>query len=206
MGIRDWFNNGRKNKGSLDSKAKMVPIKLASIKDDGDLGVKVEWDRIEGYSELDLFFINVSKEELLSALDSWRWLPLTGLTAFAVSSFGEVYFSNNTGEIFHLDTLEGMLSKVAKSKSELVDILQEEEAQDKLLLGGFVLGARVDGKFLDEGECYDFKIAPVLGGPMTAEQVEKTSFVVKLNIAGQIHGQIKDLPPGTKIDQVIFQD
>jgi hypothetical protein len=32
-----------------------------------------------------------------------------------------------------------------------------------------------------------------------ADNLEPTDFVVSLNIAGQIHGQIKDLPPGAEI-------
>jgi len=71
-------------------------------------------------------------------------------------------------------------------------LLQDEEGRDKLLLDGFVIGARSRGLVLEDGECYDFKIAPILGGPMEAEQIEKTSFVV--------------IAPGTPISKIIIDD
>lgn len=187
MGVRDWFKpKDKKSKVGLD--------------------LKVEWEPIDGSPETDFLFIRVSEQDLQSALGSWRWLPLNGLTAFSVSAFGEVFFRNNTGEIFHIDTIEGQLSKVARNKSELISLLQREETRDKILLSGFVVAARARGLILAEGECYDFKIAPILGGPMEVEQIERTSFIVKLDIAGQIHEQIKDLPPGTEISEVIIKD
>jgi len=182
MGVRDWFKKG----GS---------------KIESELVLDIDWTSIVP-ANLDYLFIKVSDEHVLRALDSWKWLPLDGLTILAVSAFGEVFFRNNTGAIFHLDTIEGQLSKVANDTEELASILDDEEAQDKILLGGFVIGARTRGMVLDEGECYDFKIAPILGGPMNAEQLGKTSFVVKLDFAGQIHEQVKDLPAGAKISHI----
>ena len=69
-----------------------------------------------------------------------------------------------------------------------------------------VIGARLKGLLLDDGECYDFKIAPVLGGKMSSDEMQKLSFVVKVHIAGQLHEQVKDLPPGTRITSVSISD
>jgi hypothetical protein len=55
---------------------------------------------------------------------------------------------------------------------------------------------------LESGECYDWKVDPALGGKISADEIVKRSFVVKVNISGQLHRQIKDLPPGTKINRV----
>lgn len=196
MGIRDWFKpKDKKAKIYLDATETMLSLEL-----------KLEWAPIDGLPELDFLFIRVPEQDLHRALSSWKWLPLSDLTIFAVSAFGEVFFRNSAGEVFHMDTIEGQLLSVANSMSEFFNLLQAEDIQDKLLLGGFVMGARNRGMFLGDGECYDFKIAPILGGAMDAEQIEKTSFVVKLDIAGQIHEQIKDLPPGTKITELVIKD
>jgi hypothetical protein len=96
--------------------------------------------------------------------------------------------------------------EVAKSLTSFAEMLQDEDGRDALLFGGMVLGARKNGLLLEPGECYDFRIAPVLGGPMALEDVDKLSFVVKLDVAGQLHEQVKDLPPGTRINQVTVSD
>ena len=187
MRIRDWFK----------------PKKGASKK---PLAIKVVFDPTPGHEDISFLFISVSETDVLSALESWSWLPIADLTVFAVSAFGEIFFRNESGEVFQIDTIEGLLSKVAINATEFTALLQDEEGRDKLLLDGFVIGARSRGLVLEDGECYDFKIAPILGGPMEAEQIEKTSFVVKLYIAGQIHEQVKGIAPGTPISKIIIDD
>ena len=183
MGIRDWF--------------KPKPSKP---------NLKVEWETPEGFAEAEFLFIRVSEADVKSALGAWRWLPLNGLTVFAVSAFGEVFLRHDTGRILYIDTIEGQLSDVANNMSEFTRMLSGDEMRDKVLLRGFVMSARTKGLCLDDGECYDFKIAPILGGPMDIDHVEKTSFIVKLDIAGQIHEQVKDLPPGTEISEIQIKD
>lgn len=164
--------------------------------------VAIELRPVKGPPELDFLFIAVPPMDILRAVDGWRWLHLEGLTVFAVSAFGEVFLRNNADAIFQIDTIEGRLLKVADSFDELGTMLRASDARDEVLFEGLVIGARNRGLMLDAGECYDFKIAPVLGGQMSVDEIGKLSFVVKLNIAGQLHEQVKDLPVGTKIDKV----
>jgi hypothetical protein len=69
-----------------------------------------------------------------------------------------------------------------------------------------VLLARERGLVLNEGECYEFKISPFLNGPVSFDNLQKMSFKVSLHITGQLLKQVKDLPPGTKITEVRFED
>jgi hypothetical protein len=46
---------------------------------------------------------------------------------------------------------------------------------------------------------YDFTIAPVLGGAIAPENIGVGDFVVSVNILGQIHGQVRNMPSGTRI-------
>ena len=47
-----------------------------------------------------------------------------------------------------------------------------------------------------------FKVPPVLGGPVAVENLTVEDFVVTVNVAGQIHQQIRDLPAGATISGV----
>lgn len=183
MGIRDWL------KSKKTPKTDVLALECVWLPD----------VRQPAYASL---FITVSDEDVRGALENWNWLPLAGLTVCAVSSFGEVFFQNADGVVFQIDTIEGKLSKVSDSVSDFKKLLMLEEERDKLLFAGFVYSMKRNGFFLESGECYDFKIPPILGGEFNIDNIEKTSFVVKLGIAGQIHRQVKDLPDGTEISEI----
>jgi len=135
------------------------------------------------------------------ALEAWDWLDFAEKEPFITTCFGDVFFESKSG-IFFLDTLAGSLEKVASSKDGLQEILNSEEGQDHYLMAGLALAAQENGLTIGEGECLDFKVSPVLGGPLTIENINVMPFVVSLHIAGQIMEQVKDLPPGTKISKV----
>lgn len=183
MGIRNWFNpKNNKTKTGLD--------------------LSVEWASIIGPAEIDNLFIRIADEEIIDLMDAWNWLPINHMTIIATSAFGDVFFQNDLGEVHYIDTIEGKLAKAANSMSEFKALFQQEDARDHFLLAGFVMAARANGLILTKDECYDFKIAPILGGEMTLDQIEKTPISVKLHIAGQIHEQVKNLPVGSKIDKI----
>lgn len=98
------------------------------------------------------------------------------------------------------------LKRACTSFDELRNILNTEEGQDHYLLAGLVLSATDRGLLLDSNQCYDFTISPILGGKLDIDNVEIQDFVVAVNIAGQIHHQCKDLPPGTPISEITIQE
>lgn len=145
-------------------------------------------------------------KDVADALGGLTWIGLDGLEPAAVSAFGDIFFRAADGSVKLLDLVEGRLTQMSGTWSELETQLNNADRQDDLLLAGLVMAARRKGLVPDDGECYDFKKPPVLGGEMSVEQMDKTFFVVKVHIAGQIHRQVKDLPPGTKINKVTIGD
>jgi hypothetical protein len=139
--------------------------------------------------------------DIQKGLEAWDWIDFSGKEPFITTCFGDVFFDSNDG-IYFLDTLGGTLEKVAPSKEELQEILNTEEGQDHYLMAGLALAALESGLNIGEGQCLDFKVSPVLSGPLTVENIDVMSFALSLDIAGQIMKQIKDLPPGTKIDKI----
>jgi Domain of unknown function (DUF1851) len=61
------------------------------------------------------------------------------------------------------------------------------------------MAAAARGLTLDANEVYSFSHPPVLGGQIAVENVETMDFDVSLTITGQLHRQVRDLPPGTQI-------
>ena len=151
-----------------------------------------------------MLLIEQSRNGIDDALESWDWMDFSDKTPFITTAFGDILFESKEG-IFFLDSIGGSLDKVTVTKKELQNILNTEDGQDHFLMAGLVVAARNEGLFLDEGECYDFKVSPALSGPMDIGNLQKMSFKVSLHIAGQLMKQLKDLPPGTKINSIKFE-
>ena len=142
-----------------------------------------------------------SADQYTRALESWTWLDFTGKTPLFASLFGDVFFEAGDG-CWHLDTLDGEFARVWDSREAMEASLATPEGQDHYLLGGLAMSAERSGITLDLSEVYDLAPPPILGGPLKVENITKMDFVVALNIAGQIHDQVRGLPPGTKISGV----
>jgi hypothetical protein len=139
-----------------------------------------------------------SQENYGRALESWSWLDLEGKAPLCTSLFGDVFLGSNDG-VWFLDSIGGSLTRVWDDPAALRADLGNHEAQDRYLLAGLAFAAERAGKVLGPDEVYDLAPPPVLGGTFDVEHVTIADFVVTLNIAGQLHEQIRNLPPGTPI-------
>lgn len=139
-----------------------------------------------------------SAEQYARALESWQWLELDGKAALCASPFGDVFLEDGDG-VWWLDAVEGVLTRPWASREEWAAALSSVEGQDEYLLAGLGLAAEESGLTLGPDEVYGFSVPPKLGGAFDPGNIEVIDFVVSLNLAGQIHRQIRDLPEGTKI-------
>ncbi len=101
-----------------------------------------------------------------------------------------------------LDVIAGDLTRLWSSEGDLIEVLNSREGQAEYLMVGLAAQAENAGLQPSEAEIYGFRIPPVLGGPTELSNVELGDFVVTLNIAGQIHNQVRTLPPGTPISGI----
>lgn len=139
-----------------------------------------------------------SGPEYEQALESWTWLPVAGKAPLFCSLFGDVVLEDGSGFWF-LDHVEGSLQRMWGDRGALDAALASEEGRDRFLLGGLAMAAAQSGLILDATQVYSFATPPVLGGGMSLDQVEVMDFVVAINLAGQLHQQVKDLEPGTRV-------
>ena len=111
-------------------------------------------------------------------------------------------FKNDRGELevavgdevkVALDALEDGFGETRLSREKAKRALVWDELEEAHQNNATVVG---------RSEVYDLAPPPILGGPLKVENITKMDFVVALNIAGQIHDQVRGLPPGTKISGV----
>jgi hypothetical protein len=62
------------------------------------------------------------------------------------------------------------------------------------------------GITLAEGQCYGYRIRPLLGGEYTPENIYPTDIAQYCSLLADMYRQIKDLPDGTKVRIVVDRD
>jgi hypothetical protein len=142
-----------------------------------------------------------SSERYSRALEAWTWLGLEGKVPVFTSLLGDVFFQSETGFWF-LDTVDGTITRAWATEDELRGSLRSVAGQDRYLLAGLAeAAARVLGA-LEAPQVYDFKTPPVLGGQIDVANLGRVDFVVSVNIAGQLHQQVKNRPAGARISGI----
>ncbi|WP_153536492.1 T6SS immunity protein Tdi1 domain-containing protein [Actinomadura macrotermitis] len=137
-------------------------------------------------------------EQFAAGLESWGWIGLDGKAPVFASVFGDVLLRAADG-LWWLDTLQGELTRPWQSTEEVEAALNTADGQEHYLLAGLARAAWERGLVPADGEVYDFTHPPVLGGELDPDNLGVIDFATGLNIAGQIHDQVRDLPPGTPI-------
>jgi hypothetical protein len=136
-------------------------------------------------------------------LGEWRWLIGSELELWHVTKAGDALLHNpDDGSIHFLDVIGGKVQRIAANEAAFEAAVAEPENAERWLMLEIVDGQAALGMRPATDECLSFKHPPVLGGQLDPDNFETCSVLVHFSIAGQIHRQVKDLPPGTKIGEV----
>jgi len=133
-----------------------------------------------------------------SALESWDFLDLADKSPLFTSPFGDV-FMQGPKSYWLLDVVGGSLRELCATGEELTAILNTKDGRDEYLMVGLAAEAEANGLVPSGDEIYDFRIPPVLGGSLAVPNLQLIDFEVAVNLAGQIHEQVRNLPPGTPV-------
>ena len=102
--------------------------------------------------------------------------------------------------------MEGSLTRPWITAEQMQAELSTPDGRVQYLLAGLAKAAKTQGLIPGEDQVYDFTTSPVLGGAMEPATIGVIDFVVGVNIAGQLHEQVRGLPPGTAIQAVAIDD
>jgi hypothetical protein len=109
-----------------------------------------------------------------------------------------VFFQAPDGFWF-LDLLEGMLTRPWPDAGALQAGLNTAEGQDRYLMAGLAFAAERQGIIPSARQVLSFKVAPILGAAIAVENIDVMDFEVIVHITGQLHRQVRDMPPGSRI-------
>jgi hypothetical protein len=132
-------------------------------------------------------------------LDDWQWLLSGSHRLLAVTRTGDAFVEKADGEVIFLDTLEGALKHAATSQTAFFKLLKAGALDPTWFNPNMVALLETRSEHLAPGQCYSYKIPPVLGGSFESANVKALSAMVHFSIMGQLHEQTRHLPTGTKI-------
>ncbi|KPK84361.1 MAG: hypothetical protein AMJ81_05850 [Phycisphaerae bacterium SM23_33] len=175
----------------LGSRRKRLPTALEG----GQTSQPQQWQKLcIGLEGLDC-------DQLLS---DWRWLVGSRHRPVALTVFGDWFLETVDGNILFLDLVSGELKKIASNIDDFRRMCRDRENLNKWFMADFAYLCFDRGIVPGPGQCLSYRIPPILGGELCLENVEVSDLMVHESILGQIHRQVKDLPPGTPIDRIII--
>jgi hypothetical protein len=145
------------------------------------------------------YLIEHSSFDWKTLLEEWRWLLPPEFTVWLFTRTGDLFIKLPDGSIHMLDVGAGQLSRVAESRDDACAKLDEPGVADEWLMIPVVDQLVASGCILSAGQCYSYRVLPVLGGSYAPEGRVVLPIGEHFGAWGSLHRQIATLPEGAEI-------
>ena len=135
----------------------------------------------------------------------WAWVLDDPTQVLMVSAFGNVLVTCHDGTLWQVIPKVLMARKIRNDRN-YVAAFDDEQFRTQWFLEGVAEVAEAALGSLHEGQCYAFKIWPIMGGGFSADNMYVATTTEWLAMSGDVGGQIKDLPSGTTVTLDILTD
>lgn len=135
-------------------------------------------------------------------LEDWGWAMEEPMLPVLITALGDAFAQGQSGAVYYLDATGGTIDRVAGDGQEFQGLLSDSEFVTERMFPARVVELRQAGLTLAPGEVYCHKHPLVLGGEDTLDNYEVASVKVHMSMMGQVHRQVKDLPPGASISEI----
>lgn len=145
---------------------------------------------------IDKSAVMADPEDLLS---EWLWLAPRDAEPMLPTACGDLFLRSRDGSIAFLDTYAGSCNTVAPGYEQWKVMLNDAEQLEDWFRGGLIGALLTAGLSREPGQCFSPLVPQIVNGSWEPSNFHACDLVVHLAVLGQIHRQVKDLPPGTKI-------
>ena len=146
--------------------------------------------------------INPQGLDLETLLDEWSWAMPEPTRPVLLTAMGDVFAQGDSGTVYFVDSVEGTINAVAENGESFQLLLKDSQFVTDHMFPSRIVQLRNAGKTLAPQHVYSHTQPLALGGEDDLANVDVTDASVHLSIHGQVHRQIKDLPPGTPISDI----
>ncbi len=137
-------------------------------------------------------------------LNDWTWLVGEDISVLCITKMGDVFIQKPNG-IYFLSTVFFTFDRIAGDVKELQTLAAIKDNFNNWFMPDVINGQKMVGQEAMNNQCLSMKLPLILGGEFVAENIEVTGLAVHISMAGQIYRQVKNLPPGTKINDIVIQ-
>jgi hypothetical protein len=152
------------------------------------------------------YIISQDGLNLSEMLRDWHWALPKSFEVWIVTRFADLVIVQEDGSVWFLDTGGGTYDRIADSKDHFADLADVPDTFDNWFMVRAVDQMVAAGHILGPNQCYSFQLPTGLGGDYAISNYMMTDIHVHLAIHGQIFGQTKDLPDGTKVTLKVDPD
>jgi hypothetical protein len=138
-------------------------------------------------------------------LEFWRWLIPESHRPLFATALGDLFLAAPDGSVWWLDMGTGELKPVAANEDKFRTAIADPD-NNSLWFGAVLVDElRAAGQVLKPGECYCYKLLPMLGGEFKPANFVVYDVVKHFRVCGPIHEQLHNLPDGTIIEFKIVE-
>ena len=144
---------------------------------------------------------NIPVDKLFASelLADWMWLLHRPCMVIAMNNFGDMFLRESNGEIQLLVLTSGSLTKIANSQTAFEGLVSTKDNQRAWFSMELLTELERAGMSLAPGQCFSFKKPLVLGGESEVSNIDVAPISVYVSLMGQLHQQLRHLPPGTPV-------
>ncbi|THJ24853.1 MAG: DUF1851 domain-containing protein [Nitrospira sp. CG24E] len=133
---------------------------------------------------------------LLDVLRStWAWVLPDPIQILMQSAFGNLLVVCHDSTLWRVIP-EEVTAKQIRDDKNFVAAFEDESFREDWLFEGVTASAQEILGPLGKGECYAFKVWPIMGGAFTTDNIYIATMTEWLAVSGDVGRQVKDLPPG----------
>lgn len=146
------------------------------------------------------YLINQTGLDWSSLLKEWNWLLPPKFSVWLFTRAGDLFIKLPDGSIHTLQVGSGELKQVANSREDACVKINEAEVAKEWLMIPVVDQLVASGCVLGIGQCYSYKMLPILGGSYAPEGRALLSLREHFGLWGELHHKVSNLPDGAEIE------
>ena len=131
--------------------------------------------------------------------ESWGWLGIECAHVLRLNKFGNVIFADRSGKYWRLCPEELQCELIAESATAYERLTHDPEFSSDWEMARLVELAETKHGTLPTGRCFCLKTPGILGGAYDLENIGTISIGELIRFSGHVACQIKNLPPGSKV-------
>lgn len=134
-----------------------------------------------------------------SLLEEWHWLLPPEYSVWLLTCAGDLFIDLPDGSVHLLEVGSGELSRVADSREAAQARFGVSRVAYEWLMIPVVDQLVASGRLLGPGQCYSYKMLPMLGGSYAPEGRAVIPIWEHFSAWGLLHRQTADLPEGSNV-------